>query len=185
MGQSTTLPWSSPALVKTAYLALGSNLGDRLKNLSAAIGQLLSGDDVTVKRASSVYETGPIGVVNQPDFLNAVIEVQTSLSPEKLIVRCLEIETALGRVRHERWGPRVIDLDLLWYDDRNVATVDLSIPHPRMIERAFVLVPLAELAPQLVLLGETVASRAASLGPARIRKLDLAEAETLRRELPL
>ena len=128
---------------------------------------------LVLKKVSSVFETEPIGYVEQPDFLNLVLEIQTALPAEKLLVRCLEIEAELGRVRHERWGPRTIDIDVLWYDDQRVAQENLTLPHPRMLERAFVMVPLAEIAPELVLEGETAAARAASIAlTARIRKLE-------------
>jgi len=127
---------------------------------------------LALKKVSSVFETEPVGYLEQPDFFNLVLEIETALSPEKLLVRCLEIETELGRVRHERWGPRNIDIDVLWYDDQRVAQANLTLPHPRMLERAFVMVPLAEIAPELVLEGETVASRAAAIAPAaRIRRI--------------
>ncbi len=158
--------------MKKAFLALGSNLGDRWENLARALSALGEVHALSLRKISSVFETAPVGKVDQPDFFNLVLEIETDLSPEKLLVRCLEIETELGRVRHERWGPRNIDIDVLWYDDQRVAMVNLTLPHPRMHERAFVMVPLAEIAPELVLDGETVASRAAALGEARIKKLD-------------
>jgi 2-amino-4-hydroxy-6-hydroxymethyldihydropteridine diphosphokinase len=158
--------------VKTAYLALGSNLGDRFKNLVSAVHLLADGGDLTVTKASSVYETEPVGVIDQPDFLNLVLAVQTDLSPEKLLVFCLEVEASLGRVRRERWGPRNIDVDVLWYDDQRIDSANLSVPHPRMLERAFVLIPLAEIVPELVIEGETIAARAASVGETRIKQRD-------------
>jgi len=158
--------------VKKAFLALGSNLGDRWENLSRAMVALAQERALALKKVSSVFETEPVGYLEQPDFFNLVLEIETALSPEKLLVRCLEIETELGRVRHERWGPRNIDIDVLWYDDQRVAQANLTLPHPRMLERAFVMVPLAEIAPELVLEGETVASRAAAIAPAaRIRRI--------------
>ena len=159
--------------MKKAFLALGSNLGDRWENLSRAMHALAQERALALKKVSSVFETEPIDYVEQPDFLNLVLQIETAFPAVKLLVRCLEIETELGRVRHERWGPRTIDIDVLWYDDQRVAQENLTLPHPRMLERAFVMVPLAEIAPELVLEGETVASRAASIAPtARIRKLD-------------
>jgi 2-amino-4-hydroxy-6-hydroxymethyldihydropteridine diphosphokinase len=141
---------SSPAGPVRAYLGLGSNLGDRSQNLGRAVALLGSRDGVTVVRASSVYETDPVGPP-QPDYLNAVVEVDTTLPPRGLLHACLGVEDEMGRIRRERWGPRVIDVDLLLYDDDRVDEPDLVVPHPRMHERAFVLVPLAELAPDLVL----------------------------------
>jgi 2-amino-4-hydroxy-6-hydroxymethyldihydropteridine diphosphokinase len=133
-----------------AYLGLGSNLGDRSENLRRAVALLGARDGVAVVRTSSVYETAPVGP-SQPDFLNAVAEVDTTLSPRDLLEACLGVEEEMGRVRRERWGPRVIDVDLLLYGDERVDEPDLVVPHPRMHERAFVLVPLAELAPDVVL----------------------------------
>lgn len=146
---------------KTAYLGLGGNVGDRRRNLSDAVLALNSEAGVRVEKISSVYETTPVGVVDQPDFYNCVVEVATTLGPRELLERCLAIEKKLGRVRAERWGPRTIDLDLLWYEGAALDEAGLVLPHPRMKERAFVLVPLAEIAPKL-LLGEMSAEELAS-----------------------
>ena len=127
-----------------AYLALGSNLGDRLGQLSRAVGLLDAADGVDVIRSSRIYETDPVGPP-QPAYLNAVIEVETSRSPRELLEACRAVEDAIGRVRTERWGPRTIDVDVLTFDERTVDEPDLQIPHPRMHERGFVLVPLGEL----------------------------------------
>ncbi len=126
------------------YLGLGSNLGDRLANLSRAVDEL-ERRGVRLVRSSRVYETEPIGGPEQPDYLNAVIEIATQLEPNDLLRVCLQVEAELGRERGERWGPRIIDVDLLAYGDRQIDEPDLTIPHPRMHERAFVLVPLLEL----------------------------------------
>ncbi len=106
-----------------------------------------------VERSSRVYETDPVGGPPQPEFLNAVVEVRTSLSPHELLTACMDVERRMGRVRAERWGPRVIDIDVLTYDDQQIDQPDLIVPHPRMHERAFVLVPLTELDPDPVLPG--------------------------------
>jgi len=138
-----------------AYLGLGSNLGDRRALLRQAIDALDWGD-VSVVERSRVYETTPVGgPEGQPDFLNQVIGVETSLDARCLWERCSAVEDSLGRSRdHEtRWGPRAIDIDLLTFGHLVVAEPDLEIPHPRMAERAFVLVPLAELAPDLEIAG--------------------------------
>lgn len=127
-----------------AHLGLGSNLGDRLANLGRAAGLLDATEGIRVVRSSSVYETAPVGPP-QPDYLNAVLEVATTRSPRALLEACLAVEERMGRVRAERWGPRVIDVDVLTYDDERVEEAGLTIPHPRMAERAFVLVPLSEI----------------------------------------
>jgi 2-amino-4-hydroxy-6-hydroxymethyldihydropteridine diphosphokinase len=126
-----------------AFLGLGSNLGDRLATLQRAVDRLAR-DGARAMRSSRVYETAPVGPP-QPDYLNAVVEVETDLGPEELLARCLVVEAELGRVRGERWGPRTIDVDLLCYDRAEVDRPDLTLPHPRMHERAFVLLPLTEL----------------------------------------
>lgn len=134
-----------------AYLGLGSNLGDRRALLRQAI-EALDWGDVSVVVRSSTYETTPVGgPEGQPDFLNQVIGVETSLNAHGLWERCSAVEASLGRSReHEmRWGPRAIDIDVLTFGDVMIREPDLQIPHPRMAERAFVLVPLAEIAPDL------------------------------------
>jgi 2-amino-4-hydroxy-6-hydroxymethyldihydropteridine diphosphokinase len=133
-----------------AYLGLGSNLGDRREHLGTAVALLGTRRGVAVVRTSSVYETDPVGPP-QPDFLNAVAEVDTTLSARKLLDACLGVEAEMGRVRQERWGPRVIDIDVLLYGDERIEEPDLIVPHARMFDRAFVLVPLAELAPDVVM----------------------------------
>lgn len=150
--------------MNTAYLALGSNLGERRDHLAGALTQLQATGVVEITRLSSVYETAPVGIRDQPDFFNLVTEVRTTLSPEALLERCLQVEANLGRVRRERWGPRTIDLDVLWFNGISLSSSSLTLPHPRMIERAFVLAPLAEIAPHLEIDGETVGARAARLG---------------------
>jgi 2-amino-4-hydroxy-6-hydroxymethyldihydropteridine diphosphokinase len=136
-----------------SFLGLGSNLGDRLANLGHAVSLLGRDEDVRVVRSSRVYETDPVGGPEQPEYLNAVIEAETSRSARDLLARCLEIEREMGRVRAERWGPRVIDIDVLTYDDLEIDEPGLTIPHPRMHERGFVLVPLLELVADPVLPG--------------------------------
>jgi 2-amino-4-hydroxy-6-hydroxymethyldihydropteridine diphosphokinase len=130
--------------VTRTYLGLGSNLGDRLANLRRAV-ELLGERGVHVTRSSRVYETDPVGGPPQPEYLNAVVEAETALAPEQLLQACLEVEDALGRERTERWGPRTIDVDVLTYGREEIDRPDLRVPHPRMHERAFVLVPLLEL----------------------------------------
>jgi 2-amino-4-hydroxy-6-hydroxymethyldihydropteridine diphosphokinase len=133
---------------ETVYLALGSNLGDRRHNLEAAIAALPPA--VRVLERSPLYETAPWGVTDQPDFLNMVLKGETRLAPAALLARLKRIETDLGRLPTIRYGPRLIDLDILFYDSLVLSTPELTIPHPRLHERAFVLVPLADLAANLV-----------------------------------
>jgi 2-amino-4-hydroxy-6-hydroxymethyldihydropteridine diphosphokinase len=130
-----------------AYVGLGSNLGDRRGLIREALKRLGRIDGVRVRKRSRIIETDPVGRTAQPRFLNAVAEVETRMEPGPLLRRLRDVERALGRVRHERWGPRTIDLDLLLWGDRSVATRSLTLPHPRMAERRFVLGPLAELCP--------------------------------------
>ncbi|MGH2659104.1 MAG: 2-amino-4-hydroxy-6-hydroxymethyldihydropteridine diphosphokinase [Actinomycetota bacterium] len=137
----------------TAYLGLGSNLGDRLANLQRAVELLAAQPGLKVVRSSRVYETDPVGGPPQPDYLNAVVEVETSVSPRELLNVCMEVERGFGRVRDERWGPRTIDIDVLTYDEEEVDDPDLTVPHPRMHQRGFVLVPLIELGADPVLPG--------------------------------
>ncbi len=128
------------------FLGLGSNLGDRLLNLQRAVEVLDRPGRLAVLRSSRVYESAPIGPA-QPDYLNAVVEVETDLDPKQLLAACQEVEATMGRTRAERWGPRVIDVDILTYGSETVDQPGLTIPHPRMHERAFVLIPLLELRP--------------------------------------
>lgn len=149
----------------TAYLGLGSNLGDRAANLKRAVEELAGRPGIRVTRRSAIYETEPVGRRDQPDFLNLVVEAQVSLTPRRLLDEVLAVEHGMGRVRRERWGPRMIDIDILLYGGERMDVPGLTIPHPRLAERAFVLVPLAELAPALVLPdGGRVAELAARAG---------------------
>jgi 2-amino-4-hydroxy-6-hydroxymethyldihydropteridine diphosphokinase len=130
-----------------SFLGLGSNLGDRLRHLQEAVGLLR--EHVEVLRLSSVYDTAPMLVTDQPRFLNMVCSATTASSPEELLTQLKLMESKLGRVAGTRYGPRVIDIDLLLYDEMVFASPALTVPHPRILERAFVLVPLAEIAPAL------------------------------------
>ncbi len=134
--------------MSSVYLGLGSNLGDRQGNLTRAL-ELIS-KFATVVRTSSIYETEPVGFLAQPKFLNAVCEIDTSIPPVQLLVLLKGIEAALGRTISFRDAPRTMDIDMLLYDDIELTTRELVIPHPRLQERAFVLAPLAELNPTLV-----------------------------------
>lgn len=131
------------------YLGLGTNLGDRMTHLRNALTLLGRQRGLSVERLSSIYETDPVGYVNQGAFLNMAVEIATTLTPDQLLDVTSSIENKLGRKRTIRWGPRAIDLDILLYDDLHIKTERLEIPHPRMECRAFVLIPLGEIAPAL------------------------------------
>jgi 2-amino-4-hydroxy-6-hydroxymethyldihydropteridine diphosphokinase len=137
-----------PRLPPSVYLALGANLGDRQANLQAALAALPPA--VNVLERSSIYVTDPWGMTDQPDFLNMVIRGETELSPQDLLVRLKRLEKDLGRQPSIRYGPRLIDIDILFYADLVLESPGLIIPHPRLHERTFVLVPLAEIAPNLI-----------------------------------
>jgi len=133
-----------------AYLALGSNLGDRLAHLQLAVDALADTPGVQVHALSRVYETAPVGGPPQDAYLNAVVAIETDLDPHELLRRCQEIEQLAARERSERWGPRTLDVDVLLIDGTRLDSEDLTIPHPRMWERGFVLAPLRDVAPDLV-----------------------------------
>jgi 2-amino-4-hydroxy-6-hydroxymethyldihydropteridine diphosphokinase len=133
------------------FIGLGSNLGDRERNLADARSRLEADHRVRIAKASSVYRTDPWGKTDQPEFLNQVIEVETALAPLELLAAMQKIEREMGRQRAEKWGPRLIDLDLLLFYDRLIDLPDLKVPHPYLKERAFVVVPLLEIAPDLIL----------------------------------
>lgn len=130
-----------------AYIALGANLGDREETLMEAVRRLDRSPDVTVLECSNLYETEPVGYVDQPLFLNMAVRVRTRLDAYGLLHVMQRIEKELGRVRHIRWGPRTVDLDLIWMEGRRENTEELILPHPRMEERLFVLVPLKDIVP--------------------------------------
>ena len=134
--------------MKTVYLSLGSNVGERDKHLATAI-DALGEHGVSVTRQSSIYETEPVDLERQQWFLNCVVEAETELLPRQLLHALREIENAMGRRRLVRRGPRVIDLDILLFGSSTIQAPDLEVPHPRMMERRFVLVPLAEIAPEI------------------------------------
>ena len=127
-----------------AYIGIGSNMGNIRENIEEAINQLRKTEGIKVSAVSKLHVTKPVGYTNQPDFLNGVIKIETSLSPRGLLIACQKIEKNLKRKRTIRWGPRTIDLDILMYGNYEVNDDDLVIPHPRMHERDFVLLPLAE-----------------------------------------
>jgi 2-amino-4-hydroxy-6-hydroxymethyldihydropteridine diphosphokinase len=157
-----------------AYVGLGSNLGDRAAYLLLGLSALSRLPKTHLLRLSPVYETDPVGPP-QPPYLNMVAELETELSPKGLLAKMLRIEKALGRERRERWGPRTLDLDLLLYGDLVLEEEGLSVPHPRLHERAFVLVPLLDLLPEgrHPLLGQSFAELLASLDAYSVRPLVL------------
>lgn len=136
-----------PLRDEVAFLGLGSNLGDRFDHLQDAVGLLDADPRTRVDAVSTVYETEPVGGPEQEAYYNIAVRVITRHSPRRLLGLCHSVERALGRVRTQRWGPRTIDVDILLYDGRIVSTRTLEIPHPRLTERAFALVPLLEVAP--------------------------------------
>jgi 2-amino-4-hydroxy-6-hydroxymethyldihydropteridine diphosphokinase len=145
-----------------AYLSLGSNLGDKSGNIAAALAAL-EGPDLRVLARSADYRTAPWGPIEQDWFVNACARVETALAPRELLARALDVERRMGRVRDVRWGPRLIDIDVLCMPGVTLDTPALILPHPRMLERAFVLVPLAEIARDLVVGGERIADALARL----------------------
>lgn len=134
----------------TAYIALGSNLGNKESNLKQAIAYIQASDDIKVTKIANTYETKPVGYLDQDNFLNTAIEVKTLLSPRELINFLLNIEKLLKREHIIKWGPRTIDLDVILYDDLVTSEEEIIIPHPRMHERLFVLDPLSNIAPYVV-----------------------------------
>ncbi|MBD8908291.1 2-amino-4-hydroxy-6-hydroxymethyldihydropteridine diphosphokinase [Methylorubrum zatmanii] len=153
-----------------AYLGLGSNIGDKAAMLAEAVARLAATPGITLAARSSDYRTPPWGDTDQDWFLNAAIAIDTDLSPHALLETCLSIEAALGRVRERRWGPRAIDIDVLAYEGAQVSDERLVLPHRFVRERAFVLVPLAEIAPDLVIGGERVADALAKLDATGIER---------------
>lgn len=132
------------------FISIGSNLGDRIANCRNAVRRIAAGSTMTLIKESSLYETEPWGVTGQGPFINSAIEVDTMLEPLELFAFLKSIESEMGRAKSERWGPRVIDLDIIFYGDKIVTGESLTIPHPSVRERAFVLVPLNEIAPDFI-----------------------------------
>jgi 2-amino-4-hydroxy-6-hydroxymethyldihydropteridine diphosphokinase len=156
-----------------ALLGLGGNVGDVRATLDEAVALFADGKDVKLTARSSDYLTPPWGVEDQPPFINLAIAVETTLSPRDLLTRALNVERALGRDRTfaERWGPRPVDIDLLAYDDLAIDEPGLTLPHPRLFERAFVLVPLAEIAADRVIAGKRVKDAVAQIDSSAIERL--------------
>lgn len=146
-----------------AYLGLGGNVGDVKATMAAALQRLDARPDLSVEQVSRLYRTPPWGVTDQPWFVNACARVETELGPRELLDLCLETERAFKRERRERWGPRTLDLDVLDHGGAVYEDEALTLPHPRAAERAFVLIPLAEIAPELSLQGASVADLAAGV----------------------
>mgnify|MGYP000592559867 CR=1 FL=1 len=155
-----------------AILALGTNLGDRIENIEEAIRRLTADGSIRIVSRSKLYRSAPWGVTDQDWFINACIAVRTNLSPHELLRHCQAVENDMGRVRTLRWGPRIIDVDILTFKDLKIADPDLTVPHPLIAERAFVLVPLKDVAPELTLNGMTI--------DAMLEKLDRGEVEAVR-----
>jgi len=158
-----------------AWLALGGNVGDSRALLDRAVSLLSDGITVRPTARSSDYQTPPWGVTDQAPFVNLCIEVKTTLSPRKLLERAHEVESFLGRNRayEQRWGPRTVDIDIIAYDNLTIQEGGLILPHPRLFERAFVLIPLAEIAPDLQISGKRIADAAAAIDRAGIVRLPL------------
>lgn len=142
--------------MKKVFLSLGSNIGDKRAYLDDAVKILSDHEAVCNVKKSSYYETAPVGYLDQDVFMNICVSLETDLSPYALLALCQEIEETLKRVRIVRWGPRTIDVDILLYDDMISTDEKLTLPHPRMLERGFVLVPLKELEPSLVIQGKGI-----------------------------
>jgi 2-amino-4-hydroxy-6-hydroxymethyldihydropteridine diphosphokinase len=153
-----------PAAAYDALIGLGSNIGDKAANIARAIELLTRDGAVRLVRASRIYRTAPWGVTDQDWFANAAIAVATALTPQDLLARCLEVESTMKRVREQRWGPRIIDVDVLVYRDWELNEPDLIVPHPRIADRAFVLVPLIDIAPGLVIGGRAIEAWLAEIG---------------------
>ncbi|MEL7429102.1 MAG: 2-amino-4-hydroxy-6-hydroxymethyldihydropteridine diphosphokinase [Pseudomonadota bacterium] len=159
--------------LQRAFLGLGGNIVDVLANMATALQNLDRRPDTVVVSVSSVYRTPPWGIENQDWFLNACAGVDTSLSPTALLDAGLQIEGLLKRERRERWGPRTLDIDILTFGNESVLTEQLTIPHPRMHEREFVLRPLADIAPDLAILGSSCLELLREMPKSGIEKLDL------------
>ncbi|MCW2308603.1 2-amino-4-hydroxy-6-hydroxymethyldihydropteridine diphosphokinase [Rhodobium gokarnense] len=159
-----------------AAIGLGSNMGDKAGTIARAIGLLDAAPGVTVTARSGFFKTDPWGVTDQDWFVNACVLVETTLSARDLLDLCLAIEARLGRKRISRWGPRVIDLDVLFFGEETIDEAGLTVPHPHMLERAFVLAPLADIAPEKMIAGVSVRDALHRLGGDGIHRLEPAGA---------
>lgn len=156
--------------MKIAYLGIGGNIGDTKTNIEETIELLENSDDIKVTKTSSFYETEPVGYTDQAWFLNVVVEIETSLEPLKLLDYCQKIENELKRERTIRWGPRTIDVDILLYEDFSSDSQILTVPHPRMTERAFAMIPLYEINSSLTINGIDIKHIVENLNGEEIRK---------------
>ncbi|HEY3375625.1 MAG TPA: 2-amino-4-hydroxy-6-hydroxymethyldihydropteridine diphosphokinase [Candidatus Aquicultor sp.] len=159
--------------LEIAYLGLGSNLGDRLDYLREALGLISAREGVKIERISSVYETAPVGGIEQRNFYNIVVGIKTACTPRELLALAHDVEKRLERVHTTCWGPRTIDVDILLYGDINISDADLTIPHPEMLQRAFVLVPLAETEPELVVGGKPIAAYINAVSSQAVEKIGM------------
>ncbi len=162
-----------------AALGLGGNLGDPVVAFATALRRLETHNAVSLVRPSSVYRTAPWGKLDQPEFLNMAVLVETGLSARALLELCLSLEREGGRERRERWGPRTLDIDILTYGGQTIDEPGLQVPHPRIAERAFVLAPLAEIAPEMMIGLSDAASLEGALAATDVRR-DAAESDRLR-----
>lgn len=153
------------------FISLGSNIGDKIAHLKSAVERLAKIEGIYNLEKSSLYTTAPVGYLEQDDFVNAVVKLETTLTPEALLEVCQHIEQELKRERLIRWGPRTIDIDILCFDEIQSDDPVLTLPHPRMTERSFVLTPLSELAAALCISGKPVSEWLASLKDQEIRKM--------------
>ena len=153
-----------PARRLDATIGLGSNIGDKAANIDAAIALLTADGDIRLTKASRKYRSAPWGVLDQDWFVNACILIETRLSARALLARCQRVENEMGRVRRQKWGPRLIDVDIVTYRDDVISESDLIVPHPLIAERAFVLRPLQDIAPQTRINGKALDVLIAALG---------------------
>lgn len=154
-----------------AYLGIGGNIGDVKENIEEALLQLQEGNSLNLQKVSSYYETAPVGYEQQEWFLNIVVEVETELTPYELLSHCNKVEHQLKRERLIRWGPRTIDIDILLYEGYESNDEKLTLPHPRMQERAFVMIPLQEIAPDLIINSNSIKEISNNIKNQEIRKL--------------
>ena len=160
------------------YLGLGSNLGDRGAHLADALRRLQDRPQLQILKVSSVYETAPVGPPDQPDFYNVVARVEANCTAQQLLETVQQVEQQMGRAREARWGPRTIDIDILFFGSETIDTPGLRVPHPQMMQRQFVLVPLAEIAPDLLLPDGRTAAQAANPADPTVHRVNHAVTAT-------